>query len=603
MDLALLITELSGVPSAPYVALVMMGGTMEVRAGMERGEPGRDASFGRRAILLHATLALTLLAACGGRPEQAERDRPLVLGYAAELQSLNPLVSTDQNANELINYLLFTPLVTYDSTFRVRPWLAGAWELSDSAVVFDLRKDLRWHDGHPVTAEDVKFSFDRAVDPETASPLAAAYLRNVAAAEVLEPYRIRFRFTGPHAQPLEAFFWPPVPKHLLEAVPPAEMARHEFNRRPVGSGPYRFVSWQVNEQLVFEAAAEFPEELGGRAGIGRVIYRIVPEPTTRLAELLRGDLQVDGPLSPQDAAEVERATELELFTFPWRQFTYIGWNTRRELFREAAARRALALAIDRTGLLAGVLRGYGSLASGPIPPWHPYAPDLEPLPYAPDSARAILARLGWSDTDGDGVLDRHGQPFRFRLLTSQRNPIFSDLAQVIQAQLGRVGIELEPRLLEWQTVLGLHRARDFDAVLTNWVLDNFRIDPRPLFHGSQVEVEGSANRSSYANPRADSLMDLGVRTTAEAPAKEIWTELVRTLQRDQPLMFLFWNDELAGVRRELAGVRMDARGELATLPRWRWRAPDGEIARRDGATGAVSLGRAGPTSGRERGGG
>jgi peptide/nickel transport system substrate-binding protein len=158
----------------------------------------------------------------------------------------------------------------------------------------------------------------------------------------------------------------------------------------------------------------------------------------------------------------------------------------------------------------------------------------------------------------------------FELLANQRNPIYGDIAQIIQADLRAVGVEVFPRLLEWQTVLSMHRSRDFDAVLTNWVLDNFRVDPRSLFHGSQVAIANSANRSSYSNPIADSLMDVGSRSTDDDVAKEVWAEFSRVLQADQPVTFLFWQDELAGVSHDLAGVVMDARGELVTLPRWRW---------------------------------
>lgn len=520
-------------------------------------------------MLAVATLASS---GCGGDtgPRLSPEDRPLILGYSAELQTLNPLVSTDQNANELIYYLLYTPLVVYDSSYRIRPWLAESWELADTAVTFTLRKDVRWHDGVPVTAEDVKFTFDLAKNPATASPLATAYLIQVASAEVLGPYRIRFRFTDRHAQPLEDFFWPPVPKHILGGVPPADMARQPFNRDPIGSGPYRFVSWEVGQRLLFERADAFPAGLGGPAGIRRVVYRIVPESTTLLAELLRGDIQVDGPLNPADAARVEDTEGIRLLSFPWRQFTYLGWNTRREPFRDPTVRRALAMAIDRQALLEAVLHGYGTVAASVIPPWHPYAPDLNPLAYAPDSAAALLQGLGWRDLDGDGILERNGQPFRFVLLASGRNRTFGDLLQVIQAQLRQIGVAVEPRLLEWQTVLSLHRARDFDAVLTNWILDNFRVDPRSLFHSSMVAVEGSANRSSYANPVADSLMELGARTLNESEAAEIWSRFAKRLQMDQPITLLFWNEELAGVSAVLEGVRMDARGELATLPRWRW---------------------------------
>ncbi len=541
--------------------------------------------FFRAAIVTPAVIALSVIAPVAlttgcGEPTVSgdEGSRPLVLGYSAELQTLNPLISTDQNANELMYYLLYTPLVVYDTAHRVHPWLAASWELDESSVTFTLRDDVQWHDGTPLTAEDVKFTFDLAKHPEVASPLESAYLADVASAEVLEDGRIRFEFAAPHAQPLEDFFWPPVPRHLLEDAAPAEVARNPFGRSPVGSGPYRFVSWEVGKQLVFESNDGFAASLGGPAATERVIYQIVPEPTTLLAEFLTGGLSMIGPLGPVDANRVLEAGQ-RLHAFPWRLFAYIGWNGQRELFEEAEVRRALTMAIDRQELLDGLLYGYGTIATGVIPPWHPFAPDLDPLPYAPDSAAAILERHGWVDTDGDGIRDRDGRPFRFQLLANQRNAIYPDMAQVVQAQLRRVGVDAQPRLLEQQSILSMHRARDFDAVLTNWVLDNFRVDPRPLFHSDQLAVAGSANRSSYSDPVADSLMDLGARTTEAAEAKRIWQQFSEGLQADQPFTFLYWQDELAAVSRELAGVVMDARGELVTLPRWRWTPTRAEIER------------------------
>ena len=529
---------------------------------------------GRRHAALVVAGAAVLTGCGGGDAPAGDAGRPLVLAYARELQTLNPLVSTDQNANELIYSLLFTPLVTYDSAFRVRPWLARSWDLSPEEVVFDLREDVAWHDGAPVTAEDVKFTFDTAKDPAVASPLGSVYLSRVESAEVLGPHRIRFRFTEPHAEPLEDFFWPPVPRHAFEGVAPEQIARHAFGRDPIGSGPYRFVSWAVGQGLEFAAADSFPADLGGVPEIGRVSYRIIPEATTRLARLRRGEVHVDGPISPRDAERVSGADGLRIVSFPWRQFTYIGWNTRREPFTRPEARRALAMAIDRPELLRAILLGMGRPAGSVIPPWHPYAPKLEPLPHAPDSAEAIFDRLGWRDTDGDGVREIDGRPLAFEMLASNRSPVLGDLLEVIQAQLARVGVQVRPRLLEWQTVLGMHRSREFDAVLTNWVLDNFRVDPRPLFHSSQVAIDGSANRSSYESPVADSLMDMGAVTAEPDEAARIWRRFAEVVQRDQPITVLFWNDEVAAVRSELDGVRMDARGELVTLPRWRWAAAE-----------------------------
>lgn len=531
-----------------------------------------------RRVLALLSLLGTGWGACGGGGAREDGAAPLILGYTADLQTLNPLVSTDQNANDLIYHLLYTPLVTYDSTYRVRPWLAESWEFEGESVVFTLRDDVRWHDGEPVTVHDVKFTFDMAKDESSGSPLGAVYLADVTDAEVLDPHRIRFTLASLGSQPLESFYWPPVPRHLLKDVPPEEMSRHAFGRSPVGSGPYRLVRWQAGEQLVFEENETFAPSLGGPPAIGRVLYRIVPERTTLLSEFMRGEVDVYGTIGPSEVERVEGAEGVGVVAFPWRMFTYIGWNTRREPFASAEMRTALALAIDREELREAVLGGRGAPASGPIPPWHPLATGLPPLPYAPDSAAAILDAMGWRDSDGDGRRERAGTPLEFTLLTVGTSPVLADVAQIVQAQLARVGVLVQPQLLEWQTVLGRHRARDFDAVLTNWVLDNFRVDPRPLFHSSQAAREGSANRSSYANPVADSLMDLGVTLTDESEARSVWREFARILQRDQPITFLFWNEDLAGLRTGLEGVRMDARGELVTLPRWRWASTDRQEA-------------------------
>lgn len=540
-----------------------------------------DATPSRASWTVRAAAAAVLLlaAGCGGDGDaDAASAGPLVVAYQADLQTLNPVTSTDQNANDAMYSLLYTPLVAFDSAYRVRPWLARSWELTDSTVTFQLRNDVRWHDGEPVDAADVAFTFRLIRDPATASPLKPAYLASVDSAEVLGPHRIRFRFSADHARPLQDFFWPPVPEHLLDDVPPEQLRRHPFGREPVGSGPYRLTGWQPGEELRFRAMETFPEELGGVPAIEEVVYRILPERTTRLRELTGGGVHVDGPLAPADADQVRRDDAVRLEAFPWRMFTYLGWNTRDPRFSDARTRRALTMALDRPALLEAALYGFGRIATGPVPPWHPHAPEVPPLPHDPDSARSLMTAAGWRDADGDGVREREGTEMRFELMTGQANPVHADLVQMIQAQLEEVGVAVEPRTLEWQTVLDRHRRRDFQAVLTNWVLDSFRVDPRPLFHSDQVEVEGSANRSSYANPAADSLMEAGVRAEDPERARRIWGELTRVLQEDQPFTFLFWNQELAGVSRELEGVEMDARGELRTLPGWRWRR-DGEGSR------------------------
>ncbi|MGH7545949.1 MAG: ABC transporter substrate-binding protein, partial [Gemmatimonadota bacterium] len=304
----------------------------------------------RRTILW---AAFASLAACG-RAEEAG-DGTVVAAWSADFQAFNPLVNTDQNTKEAIEFLLFTPLVRYDSTYRVEPYLAESWTMESGGVTFRLRRDVRWHDGVPVTAHDVAFTFDRAKDPATASPLASVYLADVASVQVVDSYTVRFAFARPHAQALEDFAWAPAPRHLLDTVPPERMRQANFNRRPVGSGPFRLVEWRSHLYTVFERNPDFPEALGGPPQARRLVIRVVEESAARLTELLNGGLHLNLALWPSEARQVERARDAHVVQYPSRNFYYIGWNTRHPLFREAAVRRALTLAIDRPQIIDALL--------------------------------------------------------------------------------------------------------------------------------------------------------------------------------------------------------------------------------------------------------
>lgn len=536
-----------------------------------RGRFGDLVAHHRRVAALLVSVLAVLAAACG-REGAPRAGGTVIVGMRADFAGFNPITNTAQYTDELIKYALFTPLIQYDENLEVRPYLAESWELlGDTGVVFSLRRDVRWHDGQPVTAEDVVFTFDLAKDPATGSLIGSAYITEVARAEVVDSYTVRFTFARPHAQALEDFWWPPVPKHLLEGIAPEDLRNAPFNRAPVGSGPYRFVEWRANERLVLEPNPDFPEALGGPPALERVVFRIVPDPSTLLTELLTGRLQVDIPVVPDQAAQIEENANLELFAFPSRTVYFIGWNTRREPFTDARVRRAMTHAINRQEIIEALLEGYGSPATSTIPPWSPLYPEtVEPLPYDPQQAMRLLEEAGWTDRNGDGIRENAaGRPLRFTLLSSDA-PLNRNVVAVVQSQLRQVGVDAQVRSLEFQTLLTQHRARDFDAVLQTWVLDNFQVASAPaaLFHSRWADVPRSANRSSFANPRADSLIDAGAAETDPERAREIWAAFTELLNQEQPFTFMFWLDELAGVSRTLGGVVMDPRGELVSIADW-----------------------------------
>ncbi len=524
------------------------------------------------AVGLVALLGMAL-AACGGDGAAGGAGGTVVVGVRADFSGLNPVTNSSIDTDQVLKYGLFTPLIRYDHDLQPAPYLAESWELhGDTAVTFTLRDDVSWHDGEPVTAGDVKFTFDLAKAPETGSLMGSVYLGRVASAEVVDAHTIRFDFTRPHAQALEDFWWAPVPEHLLDEVEPAALANASYNRAPVGSGPFRFAEWRANDRLVLVPDTAFPEALGGPAA-SRVVFRVIPEPATLLTELLTGGVHVDNAVEPDQTPQIEASASLELHSYPGTTLYYLGWNNQRAPFDDPAVRRAMTVAIDRQELIDALLAGYGTPAASTIPPWHPYHPDIAPLPPDPDRARVLLRQAGWRDRDGDGVReDAAGTPLAFELMTSER-PLNRAIVEVVQNRLTSVGADVEIRVLEFQTMLSLHRGRDFDAVLSNWILDNFQMAAAPyaLFHSSQAAIENSANRSGVASPHLDSLIEAGAAATDAAAARQVWREFTVALQAKQPFTFMFWLDELAASNDAVEGVAMDQRGEFRTLPQWRRR--------------------------------
>lgn len=513
-----------------------------------------------------------LAAACGGDGggTAGGSGGTVTVGMPADFQPLNSVTAGDQYTVELINYALFTPLIQYDEKLGVRPYLAERWDLTANDVTFTLRRDVKWHDGRPVTADDVKFTFDAAKDPAAGSLIGSAYLQQVKTAEVVDSYTVRFTFVQPHAQALEDFWWAPMPRHLLQNVPAADMRNAPFNRQPVGSGPYRFSQWQANQRLVLERNPDFPAALGGPPSIDRVVFRIIPEASTLLTELTTGGVQVDIPLPPDQVKQAQGNDQLQVFAFPGKTVNYIGWNNSRPPFNSAAVRRALGMAVNRQEIIDALLFGQGTPASSTVPPWHPLFPQDAPAPtYDPNAAMQLLEQEGWRDSNGDGIREKGGRPLRFTLMTSDR-ALNRSVAEVLQSQFRKVGADAQLRVLEFQTMLAQHKSRDFDAVFTSWVLDNFQMASAPaaLFHSRLATVEQSTNRSAVNIPALDRLIDQASAATDDQQARPVWRRMTEVLEREQPITFVYWLNETAAARKSLGNVVMDQRGELVSIAQW-----------------------------------
>ena len=520
---------------------------------------------------------------------QARRGGTAVIALNADPATMNPLATAEVGQQGIQREMLFTPLIKYDARLRPLPWLAQRWDTvgvgRDSLdLVFRLRQDVRWHDGQSVTAEDVRWTFERAVDPRTAYHGAAWFAFYRPRAEVVDPYTVRFRLRR-HPDFLDGWrLLPPLPKHILGNVPPEQLASHPFGTRSiVGSGPFKFARRTPGQEWVFEANPQFPSALGGRPLLDRIVLRSIPDATTRLTELLTGGVDVAIPVQSAHAAKLQPAQGVRLVSRPSPYWTFIAWNTRLPLFDTPEERRALTMALNRRQITTAVTSGTGVPGRSLVTPlhWAFNATDSRTaVPFDPAGARRLLASAGWQDRNRDGVLeDRAGRPFRFTLKVPQGVPSLQDAATIAQAQLREIGVAMQIQTLEFATLRSHiegtldtngQRQRNFEALALTWE-DAFRKDDSQILHSRNRD--GEVFWTGYSHPRIDQLIDTLGAVADRNVARPLWTEYQRHLAQAAPLTVLLYPKQAIGVRTRLRGVEMDARGEYITAARW-WLAPE-----------------------------
>lgn len=526
-----------------------------------------------RAVLC----ALFAAAAIGCTDSGPRRGGTVVIGAGSDLDHANPLVSVDAWTNEILRYALFTPLVRYGPDLEYEPALARSWEMrGDTSIIFHLRDDVRWHDGTPTTAHDVLFTFERATHPATGFPN-ADYFARWTGGEVVDSFTVRFHFRR-HADPLAGWpFTPVVPRHLLEQFAPAQSRQLAFNREPVGNGPFRFVSQRAGDRWIFEANPEHPDGLGGPPLLDRVVWRVIPDNAAQLTELRVGEVDVVLQPSPDQVRSLSEREGIRAVVKPSRQFSFIAWNQLRQPLDDPRVRRALTMAIDREQILEGLRHGYGEPAVTPIMPFHwAFNDEVRPLPFAPDSARALLAQAGIRDADGDGVLELPDRTeFELTIRLSAGSDFNRDVAEAVRASLAAVGVRARTQPTEATTLFAdiTSPERRFDAVLLGWSGD-FRLDLRDLFHSDARG--GPYQFASYANAEVDSLMDRAVREPEPALASPLWGRVQEILREEQPWTVLYYQIDAFLARDRVQGMEMDIRGALVNLPEWWLESPDAE---------------------------
>jgi len=524
-------------------------------------------------------LALVPLGACGrtetaAEPATAEGGPAygdtLVEASIGDISGLIPNITSDSASHEIGN-LIYSNLVRTDKELRLEGELAERWEISkdEMTITFHLRKGVKWHDGEEVTAEDVDFTYRYMVDPKTPTAYGEAFLQ-IRQAEVVDRYTFRVTYEKPYSPALLSWGIWILPRHILEPAwkEGVDLRTTQQNRHPIGSGPYMFREWKTGEKVVLEANPAYFE---GRPYLKRVVYRIIPDQSTIFLELKAKNIDLAG-LTP---IQYRRQTDYPAFRKAFDRYrylangyAYLGFNLLDPRFQDKRVRQAVAYAIDRQEIIDGVLLGLGRPAVGTYKPgtWW-YKEGVKSYPFDPERAKALLAEVGWKDTDGDGILDRDGTPFGFTIRTNQGNLVRQQTAEIIQRRLRAVGIDVKIHGVEWAAFINTFvKKKDFEAIILGWGL-GLDPDQYDIWHSSKTGPD-ELNHYSYKNARVDALLEAGRRTFAEDKRKAIYGELQDVMAEEQPVVFLYVPEALPVVSGRVRGIQPAPAGITYNFTKW-----------------------------------
>ena len=509
-----------------------------------------------------ALVVAALLAACsGGKKEAAVTGGPdvpaygdaIVSGSIGDISGFIPMVTTDSASHDAASYV-FNSLLRYDKNIRLEGELAESWDVSPDGkrIVFHLRKGVKWHDGAPLTSDDVVFTYRKAIDPNTPTAYSEAY-RQVRRVTNPDPNTVVVEYDQPYAPGLDSWAGLSIlPRHLLEKY--KDISQSPLNKtHPVGTGPFAFVEWKTGDRTVFDANPDYFE---GRPYLSRVITRVIPDQATMFLELKSGGIDSMG-LTPLQYARQTDTPEFKAHFNKYKylpfQYTYLGFRLSHPDFADKRVRQAIAHAIDRKEIIDGVLFGLGQEATGPYKPgtWV-YNPNVRRYPHDTERAKALLAEAGWKPGP-DGALAKGGRKFAFTVLTNAGNDARAKTAAIIQQNLAAVGIRMEIRTVEWAAFINeFIDKRKFDAVILGW-----SAGPEPdqfdIWNSKKTKPK-EFNFVGFDNPEADRVLEEGRRTFDLEKRKKAYFRLQEILAEELPYVFLYVPESLPAVAKRIHGI-------------------------------------------------
>ncbi len=541
----------------------------------------------RTVIALGAVGALALTACSGGGDGQQgagtagtggdpQAGGVLTLGLYQEPDNLNPYLAV-QTASRLVRELTIEGLVDAGPADEYVPALAsevpteenGGISADGKTITYKLQDGLVWSDDHPLTSADVKFTWEAIMAPGNAVNSRTGY-ELIDSIETPDDTTVVVKFKEPYAPALSLFSINAgiLPAHVLEGQP---MADAEYNRKPEGTGPFVVSEWKSGDSIVLDRNPNYREE--GRPYLDQIVVRLIPSREVGIARLRAGEIDVLWDLIETQIPEFEKLSNVTLQSTPTTNVEYLGLNTDNPVLADVKVRQAIAAAIDRTPIVEELLYGKTKVATSPIGMgWA--APDGLELPkYDPQAAQTLLEEAGWRDGNGDGVREKDGKPLELRITTPTGSQTRELTQQLLQEQLGAVGIKLSIQNApaanifgNWQEN-GLLKRGNFDIVEDTWGAD---FDPADflttLFTSDQIPTEANGgegwNFFRLADPQLDAAIAAGSATLDQEERAAAYRTAVERIAESSVYIPLYNRSELNAFSSAVKGYEINSWDEF-----------------------------------------
>lgn len=546
-----------------------------------------------------------MLAALGCRSDDrpastSEYGGTLVISTGADIKSLMPPTIESIQENSVVD-IVFERLAEPGPDLNsvgdrgFIPELAASWEWSaDSlSIAFALQPNAHFHDGVPVTADDVAFSFDVYTDPLTNTG-EAELLAQIDSVTVRDKSTVVFWFARRYPQQFidAAYQMRILPKHLLENVSRRELRTAPFGQAPIGSGQFKFVRRDPGALIELHADTTHAR---GRPYLDRIVWTVTPDHEAAMTRLLAGDADFIEQVTANKIAEIGRHPDLALARYPSLDIAYLQFNLRdprspnapHPIFGNREVRRALAMAIDRPRLIAAVLDSLGSPPYGPVTMALATADSTIPqIPYDTARAKQLLDSLGWRDRDRDGVRERGGRPLRFSIVSPSTSQNRIRMAVLVQDMLKRIGVRVDLQQMDIGPFLDLASSRTFDVVF-----GAAHYDPSPAgirqTWTSAGALSKASNFGSYMNPAFDAVVDSATMAMDPDVATRQYHRAYEIIVADAPAVWLYEPVNYAAYNRRVQLKNLRADAWWASIGEWKI-PPEGRLPRDGGGEGRTA---------------